>query len=53
MSDVLDTVKRMHESVFDDEVRRVVTRLAIDDRRDKELTIEYKVHSVMEKLDQS
>ena len=50
LSQVLDAVKRMHESVFGEEVKRVVTRIMIDDRRDKKLTIDYKVQSVMKKL---
>ena len=50
LSQVLDAAKRMHESVFSGEVKRVVTRITIDDRRDKKLTIDYKVQSVMKKL---
>ncbi len=50
LSEVFDAVKRMHESVFDEEVKRVVTSITIDDRHDKKLTIDYKVQSVMEKL---
>lgn len=50
LDEVLEIAKKMHESVFDDEVSRVVTTLEIDDRRDKELTIEEKKESVDEKL---
>ena len=50
LSQVLDALKRMHESVFGEEVKRVVTRITIDDRRDKRLTMDYKVQSVMKKL---
>ncbi len=50
LSQVLDVVKRMHESVFGEEVKRVVTRITIDDRRDRKLTMDYKVQSVMKKL---
>jgi len=50
MNEVFDAVKIMHESVFDEEVKRVVTRITIDDRRDKKLTIDYKVQSVIKKL---
>ena len=50
LSQVLDVVKRMHESVFGEEVRRVVTKITIDDQRDKRLTMDYKVQSVMKKL---
>ena len=50
LSQVLDAAKRMHESVFSEEVRRVITRITIDDRRDKDLTMDYKVQSVLKKL---
>ena len=50
LSDVLEAVKRMHESVFGKDVQRVVTSITIDDRRDKQLTMDYKVQSVMKKL---
>ena len=49
-SDVLEAAKSMHESVFGKDVQRVVTRITIDDRRDKQLTMDYKVQSVMKKL---
>jgi uncharacterized protein (TIGR00106 family) len=47
---VLGAARRMHESLFDDGVKRVVTTIRIDDRRDKELSMIYKVQSVMQKL---
>jgi uncharacterized protein (TIGR00106 family) len=47
---VLEVVRKMHESVFDDQVRRVVTTIRIDDRRDRESSVERKVQSVAEKL---
>ena len=47
---VLGAVKKMHERTFDEEVKRVVTTIRIDDRRDKASTISYKVESVMKKL---
>lgn len=50
LSDVLEAAKRMHESVFGKDVQRVVTSITIDDRRDKQLTMDYKVQSVMKKL---
>jgi uncharacterized protein (TIGR00106 family) len=50
LSQVLDAAKRMHESVFSEEVKRVITRITIDDRRDKDLTMDYKVQSVLKKL---
>lgn len=39
----------MHESVFDENVSRVVTTIKIDDRRDKPLSIEGKLKSVEKK----
>ena len=50
LNQVLDAAKRMHEGVFGEEVKRVVTRITIDDRRDKRLAMDYKVRSVMKKL---
>jgi len=50
LNDVLDVVTKMHESTFSAGAKRVVTRLTIDDRRDKNLTIDGKVKSVLEKL---
>jgi uncharacterized protein (TIGR00106 family) len=47
---VLEATKRMHESVFGKDVQRVVTSISIDDRRDKQLTMDYKVQSVAKKL---
>ena len=47
---VLNLAKRMHESVFGEEVSRVITIIRIDDRRDKPLSIEGKLKSVEEKL---
>lgn len=48
---VLDLAKKMHESVFDKKVLRVVTIIKIDDRRDKPLSIKGKIKSVEEKLE--
>ncbi len=48
---ILLLAKKMHEAAFDESVRRVVTLLKIDDRRDKPLSMEGKLSSVMDKLD--
>jgi uncharacterized protein (TIGR00106 family) len=48
--DVWEAAKKMHESVFGKDVQRVVTRVTIDDRRDKPQAMEYKVQSVIKKL---
>jgi uncharacterized protein (TIGR00106 family) len=47
---VMEAVRKMHESVFIDQIKRVVTTVIIDDRRDRESSIERKVESVSEKL---
>lgn len=47
---ILGLVRKMHESVFEDGVQRVVTIVNIDDRRDKRATMESKVISVEDKL---
>lgn len=50
LSEVLEAARGMHESLYDQHVKRVITTIRIDDRRDKKLTMSYKVESVMEKL---
>ncbi len=50
LDNVLNAVKKMHEATFVDEVTRVVTTVEIDDRRDKEVTMESKVESVQQQL---
>lgn len=50
---VLSIVRRMHECVFGEKVRRIVTTLTIDDRRDKTSTMKSKVNSVLDKLHRS
>ncbi len=51
LDEVLEAAKKMHECLFDEDVKRVVSTIRIDDRRDKMLTISYKVESVMKKLE--
>lgn len=51
LDEVLEAAKKMHECLFDEDTKRVVTTIRIDDRRDKRLTINYKVESVMKKLE--
>jgi len=43
-------VRQMHEAGFKKGAPRVLTVIKLDDRRDKELSMEYKVKSVLEKL---
>lgn len=50
---ILSLARKMHESVFGEEVLRVVTIIRIDDRRDKPLSTEGKLKSVEEKLGKS
>ncbi|MFC1903194.1 MTH1187 family thiamine-binding protein [Chloroflexota bacterium] len=47
---LLALVRRMHESVFDAGVSRVVTTIKLDDRRDKVSSMSVKVESVKRKL---
>jgi uncharacterized protein (TIGR00106 family) len=47
---LLALADKMHQSAFDAGVKRVVTTIKIDERRDKPLTIEGKVKAVKEKL---
>ncbi len=47
---IFKIAKEMHEVLFEEGIQRVVTNLRIDERRDKELTMEGKVKAVMEKL---
>ncbi|MBN2105835.1 MAG: MTH1187 family thiamine-binding protein [Deltaproteobacteria bacterium] len=47
---VLETIQKMHESPFSKGVKRVYTVIKIDDRRDKQTGMDYKVHSVQGKL---
>ena len=47
---ILPVVRRMHEAPFAEGALRVSTLIKVDDRRDKDHTIEGKVRSVREKL---
>ena len=47
---VLGIVQKMHQSVFGENVQRVLTTIIIDDRRDKTATMESKVDAVKKKL---
>ncbi len=46
---VMQIVAKMHEAPFESGVKRVLTSIVIDDRRDKELSIEGKKSSVARK----
>ena len=47
---LLEICKKMHESAFANNVKRVLSTIKIDDRRDKEGTIKNKTTSVKAKL---
>jgi len=53
LDSILQTIRQMHESCFSAGVKRVLTQIRIDDRRDRKGSIDQKVHSVREKLGQS
>ena len=50
LDDILTAVRQMHESPFLKGAQRVSTRISIDDRRDKKLSMDGKVKTVKEKL---
>ena len=50
LDEVLKAAKKMHECLFDEDIKRVVSTIKIDERRDKSLSMNYKVESVMKKL---
>ncbi len=47
---LLRVAREMHETCFSLGYRRVQTLIRVDDRRDKDLTMKYKVESVKAKL---
>jgi uncharacterized protein (TIGR00106 family) len=47
---ILELVKEMHELPFSQGIQRVVTTITIDDRRDKQITMEGKVKAVVDKI---
>ena len=49
-NDILDLVKELHAVPFDSGIQCVYTVLKLDERRDKQQTLEDKVRSVEEKL---
>jgi uncharacterized protein (TIGR00106 family) len=52
MDAVLAVVREVHECVFDDSVQRVLTLLKIDERRDKQLSMQGKLDAVAARLQQ-
>ena len=49
-SRLLEVAQALHELPFDRGVKRVVTHITIDDRRDKEVLLGDKTHSVKARL---
>jgi uncharacterized protein (TIGR00106 family) len=47
---LLEVARALHELPFTKGVKRVMTHLSIDDRRDKEVRLEDKIHSVEKRL---
>lgn len=47
---VLEVIRQMHEQPFEKGVKRVVTTIRVDDRRDKRLTMSGKVAAVEARL---
>jgi uncharacterized protein (TIGR00106 family) len=47
---VMEIIQKMHETPFTKGAQRVYTVIKIDDRRDKQTGMDYKVHSVQDKL---
>ncbi|MCK4836032.1 MAG: MTH1187 family thiamine-binding protein [Candidatus Aminicenantes bacterium] len=50
LDDLFEIFKEMHEVPFSSGALRVSTRISIDDRRDKEISMETKLESVKSKL---
>ncbi len=50
LDQILTLVRRLHEVPFRSGAKRVSTSIKIDDRRDKEGTIDQKIRSVEDKL---
>ena len=51
INDLLALAGKLHEQSFSSGIKRVVTQIVIDDRRDKSVTIGDKISSVRKRLD--
>ena len=47
---LFEIAKKMHNLLFSIGIKRVLTKIEIDDRRDKKISIKSKIKSVKEKL---
>ena len=52
MDEALNIVRAAHEAIFEADVKRAVTTIRIDDRRDKEGSMEEKVKSLKTRLEE-
>jgi len=50
LDEILAVAKEIHEACFRKGAKRVLTSLKIDDRKDKPLTMDGKIHSVETKM---
>lgn len=50
LNEILEIVKKMHEVPFDNGALRVSTEIKIDDRRDKQGSMQQKLESVTSKM---
>ncbi len=50
LDEILSVIRKMHEVPFEKGAQRVSTSIKIDDRRDKETSMQRKLDSVMNKL---
>ena len=51
LNKLLNIANKMHNAMFKKNIKRVVTTIKIDDRKDKKLTINSKIKSVQRKLE--
>ncbi len=49
LQQLLNIANKMHNSMFGSNIKRVVTTIKIDDRKDKKITMAGKINSVQEK----
>lgn len=50
IDELFKLARKIHETPFKKDVKRVITTIKIDDRRDKPTSMKYKKKSVMKKL---
>lgn len=50
-NDLFKLAQKLHETPFKKGIKRVITTLSIDDRRDKRVKLEDKVNSVMARIE--